>query len=139
MQDKVLSLIAEKIIKVRDWEKANLPIGQSTLAFDLFLLISYHTLQGTPLTLKQLFHSSEFSEAGIRKHLEKLLSEGCCVLEASGKDKRFKHIVAQPRMLELLGNYIEMLLSEINLPEALVYAPAGGLHSRRAQRDVNDL
>lgn len=99
----------ENALKVRDWEKANLPIEQSALALDLFLVIAYNSLRGKPLTLKSLFHSIDFSEAGIRKHLRRLLSEGWCVLEGSEHDKRLRHVVAQPKMLYALEDYIEVL------------------------------
>lgn len=70
--------ITKNAIKVRDWERSNLPIEQSALALDLFLVIAYNTLKGKPLTLKLLFHTIDFSEAGIRKHLKRLLADGWC-------------------------------------------------------------
>ena len=75
--------VTESALKVRNWEKTNLPIEQSALAMDLFLVIAYNTLRGKPLTLKLLFHSIDFSEAGIRKHLRRMLSEGWCALEGT--------------------------------------------------------
>lgn len=99
----------ENALKVRYWEKANLPIEQSALALDLFLVIAYNTLRGEPLTLKLLFHSIDFSEAGIRKHLKRMLTEGWCVLEGSERDKRLRHVVAQPKMLRALSDYIVVL------------------------------
>lgn len=99
----------EKALHVRHWERTNLPIEQSALALDLFLMIAYHTLREQPLTLKLLFHSINFSEAGIRKHLRRLLSEGWCALEGSEHDKRLRHVVAQPKMLEALQDYIDVL------------------------------
>jgi len=101
--------IAENALKVRDWEKANLPIEQSALAMDLFLVIAYNTLRGKPLTLKLLFHSIDFSEAGIRKHLRRMLREGWCALEGAEHDKRLRHVVAQPKMLDALADYIQVL------------------------------
>lgn len=99
----------EKALHVRHWEKANLPIEQSALALDLFLVIAYNTLREQPLTLKMLFHSINFSEAGIRKHLRRLLNEGWCVLEGNAHDKRLRHVVAQPKMLDALRDYIDVL------------------------------
>ena len=61
----------KNVMLVRDWEKQHLPVENSALALDLFLLISYNTLIDKPLTLKLLFHSTVFSEAGIRKHLRR--------------------------------------------------------------------
>lgn len=101
--------ITENVIKVRHWEKSNLPIEQSALALDLFLVIAYNTLKGKPLTLKSLFHSIDFSEAGIRKHLKRLLTDGWCSLEGTEHDKRLRHVVAQPKMLSALKDYTAVL------------------------------
>lgn len=101
--------ITKNAIKVRDWERSNLPIEQSALALDLFLVIAYNTLKGKPLTLKLLFHTIDFSEAGIRKHLKRLLADGWCSLEGSVHDKRLRHVVAQPKMLSALTDYTTVL------------------------------
>ena len=106
---KELIPATENAIKVRSWEKANLPIEQSALALDLFLTIAHSNLVGKPLTLKLLFHSIDFSEAGIRKHLRRLLSDGWCVLEGADHDKRLRHVIAQPKMLYALEDYMEVL------------------------------
>lgn len=76
---------------------------------DLFLVIAYNTLRGKPLTLKLLFHSIDFSEAGIRKHLRRMLTDGWCALEGAEHDKRLRHVVAQPKMLLALADYIHVL------------------------------
>ena len=102
---KELIPITENVIRVREWEKKHLPIEQSALALDLFLLISYNTLIGRPLNLKTLFHSVDFSEAGVRKHLRRLLSEEWCALIGNERDRRLRHVVAQPKMLHALNAY----------------------------------
>lgn len=106
---EILITTTENLLKVRGWEKTNLPIEQSALALDLFLVIAYNTLRGQPLTLKLLFRSIDFSEAGIRKHLRRLLSEGWCTLEGASHDKRLRHVVAQPKMLLALSDYVKVL------------------------------
>jgi hypothetical protein len=106
----------ENALRVRYWEKANLPIEQSALALDLFLVIAYNTLRGKPLTLKLLFHSIDFSEAGIRKHLRRMLTEGWCVLEGNERDKRLRHVVAQPKMMDALADYIGVLKDAFGTP-----------------------
>lgn len=108
--------VTESALKVRNWEKTNLPIEQSALAMDLFLVIAYNTLRGKPLTLKLLFHSIDFSEAGIRKHLRRMLSEGWCALEGTKHDKRLRHVVAQPKMLDALADYIQVLQNAFGHP-----------------------
>jgi hypothetical protein len=106
---KALIPITETVIRVREWERKHLPIEQSQLALDLFLIISYNTLIEKPLTLKLLFHSTDFSEAGIRKHLRRLLTEEWCLLIGDARDKRLKFVVAQPKMLSALTDYSKIL------------------------------
>ena len=114
--DNPLIPVTENALKVRVWEKTHLPIEQSALALDLFLVIAYNTLRGEPLTLKRLFHSLNFSEAGIRKHLRRMLNEGWCTLEGSEHDKRLRHVVAQPRMIEALSDYVAVLRDAFGEP-----------------------
>jgi hypothetical protein len=107
--NKELIPTVQSVINVRNWERSNLPIEQSALALDLFLLIAYNTLRNKPLTLKSLFHSIDFSEAGIRKHLRRLLKEEWCLLVGADHDKRLRHVVAQPKMLAALEDYVSVL------------------------------
>ena len=107
--NKVLVPITESVMNVREWERKNLPIEQSQLALDLFLIISYNTLIQKPLTLKSLFHSIDFSEAGIRKHLRRLLKEEWCLLIGNERDRRLRYVVAQPKMLQALNAYSKVL------------------------------
>ena len=104
-----LLIFAQNLAKVRNWEKRNLPVEQSSLALDLFLVISYNTLKGKPLTLKLLFHSIDFSEAGIRRHLRRLLADEWCSFEGAEHDKRLRYVVALPKMLSALAEYTEVL------------------------------
>lgn len=108
-RQKDLVPITENALRVREWERENLPIEQSAMALDLFLIISYNTLIEKPLTLKLLFHSTGFSEAGIRKQLRRFVSEQWIKLEGNGKDRRLKYVVAQPKMLIALAAYSKVL------------------------------
>ncbi len=116
LSNKYLIPTVQSVINVRSWEKNNLPIEQSALALDLFLLIAYNTLRNKPLTLKSLFHSIDFSEAGIRKHLRRLLKEEWCLLIGSDHDKRLRHVVAQPKMLAALEDYVSVLNNAFGIP-----------------------
>ena len=113
-----LILPTQKAIEVRAWEKAHLPIEQSALALDLFLVIAYNTLCDRPLTLKLLFCSIDFSEAGIRKHLRRMLAEGWCALEGAPHDRRLRLVVAQPKMLEALADYVAVLRDAFGMGRA---------------------
>ncbi len=119
----------EKAIQVRSWEKAHLPIEQSALALDLFLVIAYNTLCGRPLTLKLLFCSINFSEAGIRKHLRRMLADGWCTLEGSQHDRRLRLVVAQPKMLDALADYVSVLRDAFGVGRATTDSETSG-HAR---------
>jgi hypothetical protein len=69
---------------------------------DLFLLIAHNTL-------KSLFHSIDLSEAGIRKHLRRILREKWCLLIDADHDKRLRHVVAQPKMFAALEDYVSVI------------------------------
>lgn len=51
----------------------------------------------------------DFSEAGIRKHLRRMLDEGWCSLEGCPHDRRLRRVVAQPKMLAALADYVRVL------------------------------
>ena len=120
--------ITENAIRVREWEKNNLPIEQSALALDLFLFISYNTLIGKPLTLKVLFHSLEYSEAGIRKQLRRLLQDEWCLITGNEVDRRLRYVVAQPKMLQALNAYSRVLTAN--------YRPSAARKSHTKQPDA---
>jgi hypothetical protein len=113
---KALIPFTESVIRVREWERKYLPIEQSQLALDLFLIISYNTLIDKPLNLKLLFHSTGFSEAGIRKHLRRLLADEWCHLIGEERDKRLRFVVAQPKMLLALSEYSKILSAAYKKP-----------------------
>ena len=99
----------KKIIDIKFYEYQNLPIEQSSLALDLFIFIAFGNLKDNPPTLKELFNSINYSETGVRKHLNRLLAEGWCHLEGSGHDKRLRHVVAEPKMINAVINYINQV------------------------------
>jgi hypothetical protein len=104
-----LQPITEAILNVRNWEEDNLPLEQSALAYDLLTLASHHTISGTPLSLKQLFLLLEYSEAGVRKQLRRCIKEGWLKLVGSKKDKRVRVVIAEPKLLQALSDYAELL------------------------------
>jgi hypothetical protein len=110
--------VTSALIAVRTWEKMNLPLSQSTLAYEIILLIAHHTVCNKPLTLHQLFYSIDYSETGIRKQLTKLIKDDWCSLIKGTSDKRLKHVVASEKLLILLDNYAieicELLVDKLN-------------------------
>lgn len=99
----------EAILRIRRWEEAHLPVYQSSLAYDLLTVVAHNTVAGTPVSLKQLFICLNYSEAGIRKQLRRMLADDWLALECIKKDKRVRLIVARPKMLDVLSHYAEVL------------------------------
>lgn len=106
---KKLQPTTEAILRIRKWEEAHLPVDQSALAYDLLTVVAHNTVAGTPVSLKQLFISLNYSEAGIRKQLRRMLAEEWLALEGIKKDRRVRVIVAKPKMLDVLTTYAEVL------------------------------
>ena len=104
---EMLSML-KRAMEIRTWEKLNFPIQQSSIALETIILIAYHTINEKPLTLKALFCNIESSEAGVRKHLKRFVALGWCTLEGSQNDKRLRIIVAQPIMLNIVTEYVDL-------------------------------
>ena len=51
----------------------------------------------------------DFSEAGVRKHLRRLISEEWCSLIGNERDRRLRHVIAHPKMLQALNAYSKVL------------------------------
>jgi hypothetical protein len=101
--------IACNALNIHEWVKSNIPNGQSGLALELFTLISFTNLISEPVSLKVLFHSMSYSEAGIRKQLRRLIKDGWVYLEANSNDRRVKKIIAHETMMETFFNYANIL------------------------------
>ena len=87
------------LLQIRGWESANFPFGGSLLVKDILTIVAHHTILNTPLTLKQLNMLLDFSEAGIRKQLRNLISQGWIDLRPSKDDGRLKILFATPRLI----------------------------------------
>jgi hypothetical protein len=96
---------------IRDWEDRFLPLSQSRIAFDLFILIAHSHETDKPLTLKELCNSLKYSERGIRYVLEQLIDGGWCEIVGHSKDRRFRLIVATDLLRTRLREYEQLVLS----------------------------
>jgi hypothetical protein len=104
-----LQPVTTAILQVRSWEDANLPMEQSTLAFDLISLVTHKTIHGQPISLKHLFISLNYSEAGIRKQLRRCINEQWLRLADSRSDGRVRLVIAEPKLVALFHEYGELL------------------------------
>jgi hypothetical protein len=108
-QVELLQPVTTAILQVRSWEDANLPMEQSTLAFDLISLVTHQTIHGAPISLKHLFISLNYSEAGIRKQLRRCIKEQWLRLVDSTTDGRVRLVIAEPKLVALFHEYGELL------------------------------
>lgn len=99
------------VLHIRMWEDRYLPLSQSRLAFDLFVLIAHSAEVNRPLTLKELFNSLKYSERGIRYVLEQFIDGGWCVIAGNESDRRFRHVVATDLLKIRLREYEQHVLS----------------------------
>ena len=90
------------ILQIRGWEDTNFPLGGSLLVKDILTIVAHHSISNTPLTLKQLYVMLHFSEAGIRKQLRNLISQGWIDLRPSKDDGRLKILFATPRLIKTI-------------------------------------
>ncbi len=101
--------LATALVNVQHWVRGNLPVEQSALAYELILLVLERTLNGSPLTLKELFHSLPYSETGIRKQLVRFVKGGTMRIEVSRRDGRVRHVVAEPGLIDLFDGLTAVL------------------------------
>ncbi len=106
----VLHTVLKSISHI-EWVQKNIPNGHSGLALELFLLISTSTLKQQPLSLKTIFNSLSYSEAGIRKQLRNLFDGDWISTKESKNDKRVRYIIAKEKMLFTLVEYSEIINS----------------------------
>lgn len=100
------------VISVRNWEDAHLPLSQSRIAFDLFMLIGQSAHNERPLNHKQLFNSLKYSERGIRYVLDQFIDGGWCEVVGQTEDRRFRVIVATQRLTDKLREYEVVVLGK---------------------------
>ena len=99
------------VMQVRSWEDKHLPLSQSRIAFDLFVLIAHSAEVEQPMTLKELFNSLKYSERGIRYVLEQFIDGGWCEIAGHETDKRFRRVVATDLLRTKLREYEAHVLS----------------------------
>jgi len=103
-------IFSQCVRHIRTWEDAHLPLSQSRIAFDLFMLIGHSSQVEQPLTLKELFNSLKYSERGVRYVLEQFVDSGWCEIVGSEQDRRFRLVVATQRLMDKLIEYEQVVL-----------------------------
>lgn len=106
-----LPLFSSCVINIRKWEEKNLPLSQSRISFDLFILIARSYEGQQPYTLKKIFNSLNYSQRGVRYVLDQMINQGWCILIENDLDKRFKFVVGTDLMGSKLLEYKMMVMS----------------------------
>lgn len=105
-------IFSQCVRQIRNWEDANLPLSQSRIAFDLFMLIGHSSQVSQPMTLKELFNSLKYSERGVRYVLEQFVDSGWCEIVGHEQDKRFRLVVATQLLVDKLAQYEQVVLTK---------------------------
>lgn len=103
-------IFSQCVRQIRTWEDAHLPLSQSRIAFDLFMLIGHSSQTEHHMTLKELFNSLKYSERGVRYVLEQFVDGGWCEIVGAEQDKRFRLVVATQRLVDKLTEYEQVVL-----------------------------
>lgn len=106
-----LPLFSSCVINILKWEEKNLPLSQSRISFDLFILIARSYEGQQPYTLKEIFNSLNYSQRGVRYVLDQMINQGWCILIENDLDKRFKFVVGTDLMGSKLLEYKMMVMS----------------------------
>lgn len=101
-----INLINEKIIHY-------LPVHNSLLPFHIITTTMSHHMDGKELSLKGLSMHLEWSQTGIRKHVDRLSKDGWVIIDTSSTDKRVKYIKPSQKLIDCcrgLANEITTLI-----------------------------
>lgn len=101
----LIKTFSQCVREVRAWETRYLPRSQSYIAFDLFILLGHSALVEQPMTLKELFHSLNHSERGVRYILDQFIDGGWCEIVGNDQDRRFRRVVATEQLITRLREY----------------------------------
>lgn len=101
---------AASSLQLRRWVRTNLPVGASSLGFEVFISLALFSDGPDPqgdAALKSLYLSLPYSEQGIRLHLRRLEALGLVDLGGHAADTRFRRIRLSPTYWTLFDAYQE--------------------------------
>jgi DNA-binding transcriptional regulator GbsR (MarR family) len=100
--------------KLRIHESELEVITKSRISVDVFNLLAIHHYSGKVMTLKELFHSTKYSQRGVRLIIDEFISEDLVRLSEGGEDKRFKFIIPQPKFLKYYLDSMNLANASLN-------------------------
>ena len=99
----------ERFIALRVWQDHRMPIYGSFIGFDLILFLAKSKFLPSPYSLKDVFHSLNYSEGALRIFIRRLEKEGWIKLDIWQGDRRNKKIIISDRLFEVVSQYFEYL------------------------------
>lgn len=114
-----LSRCLKKYIEIRGWQESNMPIYGSFIGFDLILFLVNSRTQPSPYSLKDVFHSLNYSEGALRIFIRRLEKDGWITLETWPGDRRNKKIIVTDHLFETVNEFINKVAAlGTPIPEA---------------------
>jgi hypothetical protein len=99
--------LIQRIRKVNQWEKINLPIYGTKAGYELFLQLAELPIKAhTPL--KEIYLSMNCAESTTRLLLRNLESEGWIILPRLGMDERFKSFSLTDKFLRCIDEWLKI-------------------------------
>lgn len=89
----------KSIIRLRQWQNENFPMHLSLIGLDVFFHIARLALNNRDTLIKDLYNALPYSEPAIRKHLQRMVSEGYILEQESSDDLRSKAFRLTPKAL----------------------------------------
>jgi Transcriptional regulators len=84
--------LLDRLQRIREWERKNLPQWGSRIAQDLFRYLGTHTEPHHASTVKEIVLATGYSERAIRKQLQRFVEHGWITRTQSDVDRRNAHI-----------------------------------------------
>ena len=89
--------LLDRLQRIREWERKNLPQWGSRIAQDLFRYLGTHTEPHHASTVKEIVLATGYSERAIRKQLQRFGEHGWITRTQSDVDRRNAHIQTTER------------------------------------------
>jgi DNA-binding MarR family transcriptional regulator len=103
-------LLLYSLIKLRQWERENIPFCKTNGGYHLFLSLSIEVMSDEP-RLKNIYYSLPYSEKTIRTLLKYLETDGWIELSNKPSDLRHKDIQVTPKFEVLFNKWMNEVKS----------------------------
>ena len=96
-------------MKMREYQRGQLPLLRSIVEWDIVIEIGYAEERGHPITLKQLLLLNICSRNTLRRKLAQLIGQQIVLRRQNSHDRRANKLVVSPGSLRILTRYGRML------------------------------